>query len=145
MKGLFFSLSVVIMLFGCKTAEQVKADSTPKGKRYAIGQGGGFTGDYSEFILSENGKVHKYDFKYDREVYFKDLSKVDLIYFLEKIEKLSLEGVEIYQPGNTSYYIDLRIGRTSINKIVWGNYNYHPDQELIDLHNELYNKLKTWD
>ena len=145
MKGLFFSLSVVIMLFGCKTAEQVKADSTPKGKRYAIGQGGGFTGDYSEFILSENGKVHKYDFKYDREVYFKDLSKVDLIYFLEKIEKLSLEGVEIYQQGNTSYYIDLRIGRTSINKIVWGNYNYHPDQELIDLHNELYNKLKTWD
>ncbi len=145
MKGLFFSLSVVILMFGCKTSEQVKSDTIPKGKRYAIGQGGGFTGDYTEFILSENGKVHKYDFKYDREVYFKDLSKVDLIYFKEKIDALGLEGSEINQPGNTSYYIDLRIGRTSINKITWGHYNYHPDQELIDLHKELYDKLSTWD
>ena len=82
MKGLFFSLSVVILMFGCKTSEQVKSDTIPKGKRYAIGQGGGFTGDYTEFILSENGKVHKYDFKYDREVYFKDLSKVVVVVLL---------------------------------------------------------------
>ncbi len=145
MKGLFLSLTVVILLLGCKTAEQVKKDTPPTGKRYAIGKGGGFTGDYTEFILSENGKVHKYDFTYDREVYFKDLNKVDLLYFLEKIDALGIEGTDMNQPGNITYYIDLRVGRTSINKIVWGNYNFTPEQELIDLHKELFKKLSTWD
>jgi hypothetical protein len=145
MKGLFFTLTVIILLFGCKSAEQVKADTPPKGKRYAIGQGGGFTGDYSEFILSENGKVHKYDFNYDREVYFKDLEKADLIYFLEKIETLSLEGIEMNEPGNRTFYIDVRIGKTSINRVVWGHPNFNPDQELVDFHQEIYKKISTWD
>ena len=139
---IFISL---LLLFSCKTAEEVKSDTLPQGKRYAIGQGGGFTGDYTEFILSENGKVHKYDFKYDREVYFKDLSKVDLIYFLEKIKPLSLEGIEMNQPGNMSYYIDIRIGRTSINKLTWGSYKYNPNEEIVELHRELFNKLKEWE
>ncbi|MBL4670037.1 MAG: hypothetical protein HRT73_08095 [Flavobacteriales bacterium] len=145
MKGLFFNLTVMILLFGCKTAEEVKADTTLTGKRYAIGQGGGFTGKYSEFILSEDGKVHKYDFNNGREVFFKDLNKSDLVYFLEKIEALGLEGMELNQPGNITKYIDVRIGKTSINKIVWGNYQYNADQELKDFHKELYDKLKDWD
>ncbi len=145
MKGLFFTLSVIILLFGCKTPEQIKADTPPTGKRYAIGRGGGFNGVYTEFILSENGKVHKYDFNYDREVFFKDLEKADLIYFLDKIETLSLEGLEMNEPGNRTFYIDLRIGKTSINKVVWGSYNFHPDEELVNFHKEIYQKLSTWD
>ena len=136
---------LALVLIGCKTAEEVKADKTPTGKRYAIGQGGGFTGVYTEFILSENGKVHKYDFNYDREVYFKEISKVDLNYFLEQIEELSLEGIEMNQPGNMTYYIDVRIGKTSINKITWGSYNYNPDEELVKLHKELFDNLKEWE
>ncbi|MDB4534077.1 hypothetical protein N9242_04325 [Vicingaceae bacterium] len=145
MKGLFFTLSVLFLLTGCKTSEQTITNTTPLGKRYAIGKGGGINGIYNEFILSENGKVHKYDFNYDREVYFKDLGKADLIYFLERIEALSLEGIEMTEPGNRTFYVDVRIGKTSINKVVWGNYNFHPDQELIDFHKELYEKMSTWD
>ncbi len=144
MRGLISVLFVVI-LFSCKTVEEVKSATTPQGKRYAVGQGGGFTGEYTEFILSENGKVHKYDFRYDREVYFKDIEKIDLNYFLEKIEELSLEGIEMNNPGNMTYYIDVRIGKTSINKIVWGSYNFNPDKELTDLHKELFDKLKEWE
>ena len=145
MKGLIFTLSVVVVLFSCKSAQEVEASKPPEGKRYAIGQGGGFTGVYSEFILSENGKVHKYDFKYDREVFFKDLKKVDLVYFLEKIEELGLEGMEINHPGNITKYIDVRYGRNSINKIVWGHPNYLTDEELVKLHKEMYQILSTWD
>ncbi|MDG1476354.1 MAG: hypothetical protein P8Q14_04355 [Vicingaceae bacterium] len=145
MKGLFLTLTVILFLFSCKTTKQNTSNQLPEGKRYAIGQGGGFTGVYSEFILSENGQVHKYDFKYDREVYFKDLKKVDLIYFLEKIEALGLEGLEMKNPGNMTKYIDIRYGRNSINKIVWGHPNYNPDEEMVKLHEEMYNILSTWD
>ncbi|PCJ27198.1 MAG: hypothetical protein COA97_04320 [Flavobacteriales bacterium] len=145
MKTLIYTFSFLIILLSCKTAEKVKSTTVPNGKRYAIGQGGGITGEYFEFILSENGKVHKYDFKHDREVFFKDLNKVDLHYFLEKIELLSIEGIEMHYPGNMTYYIDVRIGRTSINKITWGSYNYNPDEELVQLHKELFDKLKEWE
>mgnify|MGYP007014080654 CR=1 FL=1 len=145
MKGHFLALTVILFLSSCKTTEQNTSNQLPEGKRYAIGQGGGFTGVYSEFILSENGQVHKYDFKYDREVYFKDLKKVDLIYFLEKIEELGLEGLEMNNPGNMTKYIDVRYGRNSINKIVWGHPNYNPDEEMVKLHEEMYDILSTWD
>jgi len=85
--------------------------------------------------------VYKYDFKYDREVFIKQLEKSDLIYFLNKIDALGLEGVEINQPGNMTYYIDVRTGKNSINKITWGANQYYPPNELVDFHKELFNKL----
>jgi hypothetical protein len=145
MKGLFLILSVVALFLGCKTPEQIRNETPPSGKRYAIGQGGGFNGNYTEFILSENGQVHKYDFKYDREVFFKQLEKTELTFFLQKIETLGLEGIEMNNPGNRTFYIDVRIGKHSINKVIWGHYNFNPDQELIDFHKEIYSKLSTWD
>ena len=48
-------------------------------------------------------------------------------------------------PGNMSYYIDIREGRTSINKIVWGHPNFYPDKEIVELHKELYNNISKWD
>ncbi len=145
MKGLFFTLSVIFLLLGCKTINETQKNTLPEGKRYAIGQGGGFTGDYTEYILSEGGKVYKYDFNYDREVFYKTLEKVDLNYFLEQIENLGLEGIEIDKPGNISTYIDVRVGNISINKITWGATLYYPPNNLVDFHKELFDKLKELD
>ena len=103
------------MLFSCVSSESLSSDKNTK--RYAFGKGGGFTGIYNEFILNEDGKVFKYDYKYNREVYYKTLEKADLNYFLERIDELSLEGIDINTPGNVTYYIDLRIGKVSMNKI----------------------------
>ena len=140
MKNLFYLLSILIIFISCKPSQQT-TENTTTNKRYAVGQGGGFTGDYTEFILEENGKVYKYDFKYDREVYVKDLEKVDLLYFLERIKELGLEGIEIDQPGNMSYYIDIRIGKASYNKIIWGANLYYPPKDLVAFHKELYKQL----
>jgi hypothetical protein len=140
MKGIFYTLTVVFLVFSCKPVEPT-TENTANTKRYAIGKGGGFTGAYTEYILEENGKVYKYDFKYDREVFTKNLGKADLIYFMEKINALGLEGIEINEPGNMSYYIDVRTGKNSINKITWGANLYYAPQELVSLHKELFNKL----
>ena len=144
MKQLIFTLSIVLIFISCKPTEQIKTD-TNYIKRYALGQGGGFTGDYSEFILAGDGKVYKYDFKYDREVYYKDLDKADLIYFMNKIETLGLEGIDINEPGNMSYYIEIRMNKTSLNKITWGKNLYYPPNNLVDFHQELFKKLSELD
>ena len=144
-KGLFFTLTALFFLWSCKPSSQIAINQPPTGKRYAIGQGGGFTGVYTEFILSENGKVHKYDFNYDREVFFKDLNEADLVYFLEQLDDLGLEGIEMNKPGNITKYIEVRDGNISINKIVWGHPNHQPNEDLTKLHKALFETLSTWD
>lgn len=143
MRSSFF-ICMCILLLGCVTPNDTTTANSNV-KRYAVGKGGGFTGDYTEYILNEDGKVYKYDFKYDREVFYKELDKVDLNYFLEKIDDLALDGIDINEPGNMNYYIDVRIGKNSINKILWGANLYYAPKEIIDFHKELYNKLKEFE
>lgn len=140
----FFFILIFLCGLGCVSTEKLSPENNTI-KRYAVGKSGGFTGEVSEFILNENGKVYKYDYKYDREYFYKDLEKVDLHYFLEKIEELGLEGVDINKPGNITYYIDVRIGQTSINKITWGANLYYPPKELVAFHDELFKKLSEFE
>ena len=143
MKVLFYPF-LFLILIGCISSSNLNTENSNE-KRYAFGKGGGFTGDYTEFILNENGKVYKYDYKYDREVFYKNLAKVDLDYFLTKIDDLGLDGIDINEPGNLSYYIDLRIGQNSINKIVWGARQYYAPKELITFHDEAFKKLAEFE
>lgn len=112
-------------------------------KRYCFGKGGGFTGDYTEFSYDDDGKVYKRDFSYDRDIYYKDLSIEDLNYFAEQFESLGLGSEYISQPGNISYYIEVRVGESSSNKIVWGHIDYRVDENIESLFNEVYEKLSA--
>lgn len=143
MKSLFYCF-LLTCCFSCVSSESLN-NVNQNETRYAIGKSGGFNGEVIEFILNENGKVYKYDYRYDREYFYKDLEKVDLHYFLEKIEKLGLEGIDINEPGNITYYIDVRIGQNSINKIVWGNHLYYPPKNLVAFHDELFKKLAEFE
>ncbi|MCB9360685.1 MAG: hypothetical protein H6587_03530 [Flavobacteriales bacterium] len=134
----FFSSTVLILFFSACAS---LPEATPIVKRYCVGQGGGFTGEYTEFSFSEDGKVYKRDFVYDRDVYYKDLSPTDLEYFLNKIIDLGIEFEELNQPGNISKYIEIRVKETSRNKITWGAPNYSPPKDIALLFKELYSKL----
>jgi hypothetical protein len=134
---LFLFFVFALFLSSCASLPE----ATPIIKRYCVGQGGGFTGEYKEYSFSEDGKVYKRDFVYDRDVYYKDLSPVDLEYFLNQIRDLGIEFEEINQPGNISKYIEVRVKETSRNKITWGTPNYSPPEPIKKLFNELYNKL----
>lgn len=151
-KGILFTLLILSGLFnGCKNSATLpeRIGDMLEGeldlRRYAIGKGGGFTGDYEEYILREDGKVYKRDFSYDREVFTKQLPEEELNYFLNKINQLDLEGVSIMEPGNMSYYIEIREGEISINKILWGLRTYYPPKELEVFHEELFKKLAEWE
>ena len=113
--------------------------------KYCVGRGGGFTGDFEEYLLLENGKVYKRDFVYERDVFYKELSVLDTEYFLNKIDELSLYGEDINKPGNMSYYLEIRQGNNTINKIIWGAHSYYPPKELEDFHIEFFEKLRQQD
>ena len=134
----FYSIVVTIMLFtGCASLPE----ANPIVKHYCVGQGGGFTGEYVEFSFSEDGKVYKRDFVYDRDVYYKDLSPIDLEYFINQIKQSGVETIEINRPGNISKYIEIREKGTTLNKTIWGAQNYSPPKDIVQLFKELYSKL----
>ena len=152
LKGIFFTFLILSgLIIGCKNSATLPErigdvlEGESELKRYAVGKGGGFTGDYQEYILCEDGKVYKRDFNYDREVFTKQLSEEDLQYFLKRIAELDLDGISIEQPGNMSYYIEIREGKLSFNKIVWGLNTYYPPKELELFHEELFKKLAAWE
>ncbi|PKP50779.1 MAG: hypothetical protein CVT95_02210 [Bacteroidetes bacterium HGW-Bacteroidetes-12] len=145
--SLIIALSLVFIT--CKSKEQT-ADNKPKevikkdnSLKYCVGKGGGFTGAYEEFMLYENGKVYKRDFVYERDVFKKQLSEVELNYFLEKINEIGLEGMDINQPGNMSYYFKVKQGEQTINTIIWGSNSYYPDKKLEAFHKEFFEKLAS--
>jgi len=141
MKKTIFALAIILLGFiSCKTQENTPATSTTL-QKIAVGKGGGFTGAYTEFLLQEDGKVFKKDFKYDREVFIKTLSKNDLTYFWNKIEGLGLNGIDINKPGNISSYIEIKEENISLNKITWGARSYYPPTNLVEFHKELFKKL----
>ncbi len=145
MKKLIFSICIILIgLFSCKNSETVtKTDTTLQ--KIAVGKGGGFTGAYTEFLLQEDGKVFKKDFKYDRDVFTKTITKEELSYFWNKMEALNLDGVEINKPGNISTYIEIKEGDLSIDKIIWGANSYYPPSNIVEFHKELFKKLSAVD
>lgn len=138
----FFILFLMnlMLLSSCTSLPQ---DSPRIIKKYAVGQGGGFTGDYTEFSFSEDGKVYKRDFNTQRDIFYKQLNANDLKYFTNKIAELGLLTLEINYPGNFTKHIEIREGETTLNKIVWGSYNYNAPQNIQDFHEELYKKLSA--
>ncbi|MGE3653351.1 MAG: hypothetical protein AB7G22_04460 [Flavobacteriales bacterium] len=143
-KSLFLLVSFfsVFLLFSCSSLPQ---DSPRIIKKYAVGQGGGFTGEYTEFSFSEDGKVYKRDFNNQRDVFYKQLNEADLNYFLNKIADLAIQTTEMNYPGNISKYIEIREGETTLNKIVWGANNYNPPLNIDEFHKELYLKLSAFE
>lgn len=145
--SLIIALSLVFIT--CKNQKQT-ADNKPKevmkkdsSLKYCVGKGGGFTGAYDEFILYENGNVYKRDFTYNRDVFRKQLTDIERDYFLEKINEMGLEGMDINQPGNMSYYLEIKQGEQSINKVIWGAHSYYPDKKLEAFHKEFFEKLAS--
>lgn len=138
------------IFFSCSSTKS-NSDTIVKNKtnnsemKYCVGRGGGFTGDFEEYMLLENGKVYKRDFVYERDVFYKQLSALDTEYFLTKIDELSLYGEDINQPGNMSYYLEIRQGNNTINKIIWGAHSYYPPKQLEAFHKEFFEKLKQQD
>jgi hypothetical protein len=150
--GIFFLILILSgLIIGCKNSATLPErigdvlEGQSELKRYAVGKGGGFTGDYQEYILCEDGKVYKQDFNYDREIFTKQLPEEEITYFLKRIDDLDLGGISIEEPGNMSYYIEIREGKLSLNKIVWGLNTYYPPKELELFHEELFKKLAAWE
>ncbi|MCT4622342.1 MAG: hypothetical protein N4A46_01870 [Schleiferiaceae bacterium] len=147
-------LFTVFALQACNTQKPVSGDvedvpteneDKPVEKREAmsliIGEGGGFTGRYTFYRLSENGQVDLYN---EQEEIYTEVGKLKSSFasrVFEEAEQLKLGDMEYYKPGNMNYRITITDEGQS-NTINWSD-NQSPGQEVLLFYKKVMNEIST--
>ncbi len=119
MRTLFFVL--LIALAGCKGQQ---ATVKPTFKHFIIGQGGGFTGKYTEFKLHQNGTVEQKNFGAGIYEPYATMEKEAVTSFFNELAQLQLTNYTFNHPGNMTWYLEMP-HNDELHTVKWGDHN-HP-------------------
>lgn len=118
MRIVCFVLCIALAAYSCKSKEKVKRDISAV--QITIGQAGGFTGYTTDYIIHGTGKVERYTSKDGKTVEVKTLPADSIKLWVNRMDEISFNNIELNQPGNMSFYIELTEPKHS-HKTVWGD------------------------
>ncbi len=124
----------IVVLAGCKS-QQYTIDNLPA-QQIVFGNGGGFTGAYTEFVLLENGQLFKKESMLPKTTELGTVKKRTAQKMLKKAISLHLEQMDINQPGNMYFYVQYKNDHQDA-KCVWGNQEYRVDAKIESFYKEL--------
>ena len=152
MKFILPALFLTLMLNSCKTTTPSTEDSntnteatttkTPVAETtyFIIGEGGGFTGLYTQYKVTNNGKVELYNEKEDSFTMFGNLPSATAKKTFAKLAELKLYEYEYYKPGNLNYRIRIP-GDYKDNLIIWSDSN-SPDEDVLIFFKNVMNEIE---
>ncbi|HFB99600.1 MAG TPA: hypothetical protein ENJ53_02235 [Phaeodactylibacter sp.] len=114
----FFLLTIAYSFSFCKT-QQYSPTDYQKGQ-IIFGSGGGITGSVMEYSLLENGQLFSKSGMGAEFVALKKLKSNVVTQLFKNIEVLKLKEVQLNDPGNRYYFIQIK-GADTDHKITWGN------------------------
>lgn len=100
-----------------------------------FGSGGGFTGIENIYILDKNGSIKDKD-----QNVVNELKKKEVLAIFEKAREL--KDFKLRQPENMYSFITI-ISESDTNKLVWGQRISSVPPNILTLHKNLMNKIKT--
>lgn len=125
---------MLLSLFSCKT-ERYTAGNLPD-TRITFGNGGGFVGAYTEYVLLENGQLFKRE-KTDGPL--EELPKVKkgkAKKIFKGMAEAAFQEMERNAPGNIYRFMSCTT-KTDSNKVTWGSTDkVAMDSRLDSLYNE---------
>jgi len=129
-------LLLIIIQFGCKSA--LLPPDKYQSAQISFGSGGGFSGEFHEYTLLDDGRL----FKKSRDgMSFEELKSVDKKLTKQIFDNITTFGIDKYQynqPQNLYYFLAYSAhGET--NKIVWSG---QPENKLAIV-NSIYKLLVT--
>ncbi len=133
MRKLLVALGTLVAFFAlshCAGAKSYTMDTLPA-ERITFRYGGGFTGQYQEYMLLPNGQLF-----YKREVInavpFREVTAVDpktAKSFFTTYEKQNFAQMTYDDPGNMTYTIE-RVSGADSTHMTWGGDNEKPIEEV---------------
>ncbi len=134
-------LSILFMIASCGGSKTVEGNSKTEKEMYLlIGQGGGFTGAYDEYILYPDGRVEVWDEKEQESVFKGNISKTEASAIFESWAKLSDLQVPAGKPGNMNYRIGFHTNGT-VKTFSWSD-NQNIDASISEFYNNTFQLLR---
>ena len=106
---------------------------------FIIGEGGGFTGLYTQYKVWNSGKVELYNEEKDSFSEKGDLPSAVAKEIFEEVANLGLVEYEFYKPGNLNYRIKIP-NAAQENLIVWSD-NQSPSEDVLIFYKKVMNAI----
>ncbi|HMO41174.1 MAG TPA: hypothetical protein PKC76_18175 [Saprospiraceae bacterium] len=132
-------LLALLVLASCKSQRYTPAQMPDN--QVIFGDGGGFTGAVTRYILLENGQLFKHYSLDDSMTDLGSISKREARAYFKEIENLQLAQKQISQPGNVYYFLEYRSGDQTARS-TWGDVDYQLDPSVLEMHQKLLAQLR---
>ena len=111
MKHLLLYSTILFLVTSCKTNQSPIVIS--------FGSGGGFSGGFTTYSFSNDGKLYREESMQKTKVQIGTLTKKQVKEAIEQSTKLNFSGLNINNPGNLSNFVNVKQGDKEY-KTTWG-------------------------
>jgi len=126
------SMIILLILFNsCSVTKNIYSI-----EKISFGNGGGFTGNVTEYTLDSNGTISKFESIPKKSEIIKTIKKNEIQNIYKKAEELPLETYEFNHPGNNYNFIKVsKKGKEYY--ISWGDGIHSVKSEVEEFYNNL--------
>jgi hypothetical protein len=105
-------------------------------RQIIFGDGGGFSGIETSYILLENGQLFKKSGLGTGMQELESVRKKQTEELFRKTAAIQLYKLDIHKPGNLYYFLQ-EVNEETDSRATWGSGDYLPPQNLVNVHREL--------
>ena len=139
---LIYLLAVgVCLLMACSSPKDFPADY--KKDQIHFGQGGGFTGAVTYYVLLEDGRVFQRGQLDSTFTFLEQWTPAFTEQMFTNYSSLHLQDITYNEPGDLYYFITYRSPGDPDHRLTWGRSGFKPDQNAVRFYNLLFKSIKT--
>ncbi len=126
---------LLLLLFSYCKSPEFSADNLPA-QQLRFGSGGGITGVYTTYILLENGQLFRHHSLTDSLESLPELKRRQARRLWSEAEDLRLGERRFHQPGNMSYFLEMRTDSLQ-HRLTWNDNDQPSRTDVLDFYQKL--------
>jgi hypothetical protein len=138
---IFIAIAFFGGLWGCSSPQEFPA--VYKQDQIHFGQGGGFTGGVTYYVLLEDGRVFQRGQRDTTMTYLEKWSPGFTEQMFTNFTSLHLHEISFNEPGDLYYFIDYRSPGHADHRLTWGRNGFKPDPNATRFYNLLFKSIKS--
>lgn len=123
--------AVVATMVACSSGKAVPAQD--KGEQLHFGQGGGFTGSLTYYILLDDGRIFSRAAD-STDTYLTTLERPLTRQLFAHYRQVGLDKLQFNEPGNLYRFLELHVNGARVNRMTWGAEGFTPPSGLPEYH-----------
>ncbi len=137
----FLTISVLGLMPACKSPNHLPSEY--KGDQLHFGQGGGFTGAVTYYVLLDDSRVFEKNTMDSSYTPMTEWNKDFTRQMFGNYKSLGLDKIDYYHPGNLYYFIEHHTQGDEPHRISWGKSDMTPPETVVNFYNLLFKSTKS--